>query len=140
MLNVDQGGTMGFYCGHHYAHTMKAQSRRLPYALKGCDAIFYSVFRHLGYDLGLRPILQWDQWLDEDMDGAIERAIEQANSTGSSQGSDTEDRNSSRGGVDFVEARNSSRVGVDLPELDINSDLEIDNRLEEDDNVSAESM
>lgn len=61
-----QGGTLGFYCAHHYAHTMQAQIRRLPYALKGCDAIFYSVFRHLGSAVQVRPVLKYDDYDDYD--------------------------------------------------------------------------
>lgn len=120
---------MGFYCGHHYAHTMKAQSRRLPYALKGCDAIFYSVFRHLGYDLDLRPILQWDYDLYEYLTNTMERAREKLEEE--AEESDMEGGISSRVELDFMEARNSSRVGVGLPEIDFNQDLE-------DDQVGAE--
>ena len=47
---------------------MKAQSKRLPYALKGCDAIFYSVFRYLDSAPDVRPMIDydysedWEQW------------------------------------------------------------------------------
>lgn len=56
---------MGFFCAHHYAHTIEAQSKRLPYALKGSDAIFYSVFRHLGCAIDVRPVIDYDHENEE---------------------------------------------------------------------------
>ena len=47
---------------------MEAQSKRLPYALKGRDAIFYSVFRHLGCAVDARPVLNMDAARKEEWD------------------------------------------------------------------------
>ena len=50
------GGTLGFYCRHEYNHTNVNGIVRLRSALKGVDAMFYSVFDHLGlvlHDRGL---------------------------------------------------------------------------------------
>lgn len=59
------GGTLGFYCRHAYAHANDDHSQRLPFALKGVDAIFYSVFHHLGLEADMHAIMDD---LDDDDD------------------------------------------------------------------------
>jgi hypothetical protein len=53
---------------HHYAHTIESYSRRLPYALKGSDAIFYSVVRHLGHSIEIRPVLSLASLFEDDQE------------------------------------------------------------------------
>ena len=54
---MPNGGMLGFYCQHGYAHTSLLNSHRLPYGLKGMDAIFYSIFFHVGLDVKVRPVM-----------------------------------------------------------------------------------
>lgn len=51
------GGTLGLCCHHAYAHNKPDYAERLPYALKGVDAIFYSVFNHLGLKVKIRAVI-----------------------------------------------------------------------------------
>ena len=97
---------MGFYCSHHYAHTMEAQSKRLPYALKGSDAIFYSVFRHLGCAIDVRPVIDYnydqekeEEWLQDTADLSDD------------------------GIPDWTEDKEPSRVGVGLPKLKVTNKM-----------------
>lgn len=55
---MTKGGVLGFYCQHAYAHTNDNHRNRLPYALKGIDAVFYSTFYHLGLDVEVRPVMK----------------------------------------------------------------------------------
>lgn len=52
------GGTLGLYCRHAYAHANDDHSERLPFALKGVDAIFYSVFHHLGLKVNIQAFME----------------------------------------------------------------------------------
>lgn len=54
---MPQGGVLGFHCAHAYAHTNDRSIRHLPFALKGVDVIVYTVFRSLGLDLKIKPVL-----------------------------------------------------------------------------------
>ncbi|KAL6720878.1 hypothetical protein ACLMJK_002803 [Lecanora helva] len=54
---LPRGGILGFYCRHAYAHSSNTHRNRLPYALKGLDAIFYSVFHRLGFNVRVKPII-----------------------------------------------------------------------------------
>ena len=66
-----QGGFLGFYCTHEYAHTKMNFIGRLPYALKGLDAVIFAVLlRGFGFEVFLRPILKTD-FDDEYEDGGI---------------------------------------------------------------------
>ncbi|KAM0802292.1 hypothetical protein BDR22DRAFT_844059 [Usnea florida] len=60
---MEEGGTLGLFCHHAYAHNKSDHIKRLPYALKGVDAIFYSVFDHLGLRVKIRAVMDD---LDED--------------------------------------------------------------------------
>lgn len=97
---------MGFYCAHHYAHTMKAQSKRLPYALKGSDAIFYSVFRQLGCAIDVRPAIDYN-WYKEGEEEQNRKMWER-----------DYDKNYGEDGY-WWEAEEPSRVGVGLPKLKV---------------------
>lgn len=59
------GGTLGFYCRHAYAHANDDHSKRLPFALKGVDAIFYSVFHHLGLRVNMRAVMDLEDYDNE---------------------------------------------------------------------------
>lgn len=67
-----EGGVLGFYCQHAYAHTNEILAERLPYALKGVDAIFYSVFYHMDLVVEVKPVLDFDaaryRWDDTSAD------------------------------------------------------------------------
>ncbi|MCJ1385112.1 hypothetical protein MMC17_008231 [Xylographa soralifera] len=55
----DIGGVLGYYCEHRYAHTSKDIRSRLPYALKGRDALIYAVFQQgFGNRVHFRPVLE----------------------------------------------------------------------------------
>ena len=51
-------GILGYFCTHVYAHTNDYQSRKLPFALKGADALIWSVFRSLGLGVNIRPVME----------------------------------------------------------------------------------
>ena len=63
-----KGGTLGFYCQHVYAHTnrlsLECGPYNLvgldPYALKGVDAVFYSIFHYMGMEVKLLPVPKGD--------------------------------------------------------------------------------
>jgi hypothetical protein len=59
--DVLQGGTLGFHCTHAYAHTTSHNVVRLPFALKGVDVVIYTVFRSLGLQVRIRPVLEEDR-------------------------------------------------------------------------------
>ena len=52
------GGTLGFDCRHAYAHANDYHKKRLPYALKGVDAIFYTVFAHLDLKVNIQAVME----------------------------------------------------------------------------------
>lgn len=52
------GGTLGFYCRYAYAHASYDHPERLPYALKGVDAIFYAVFHDLDLEVNVQAVLE----------------------------------------------------------------------------------
>ena len=52
------GGTLGFYCRHAYNHANENHNKRLPMALKGVDAMFYSVFHRLGLQVDLHAVME----------------------------------------------------------------------------------
>lgn len=54
----DKGGRLVFYCQHVYAHTNEDHRKRLLYALKGVDAIFYSIFYHMGLKVKVQPVIK----------------------------------------------------------------------------------
>ena len=55
---MTKGCRLGFYCQHAYAHTDQNHGVRLPYALKGIDAIFYSIFCHMGLEVKVQPVMK----------------------------------------------------------------------------------
>ena len=53
-----QGGYLGFYCTHKYAHTSGCSTDHIHYALKGLDAVIFAIFHGgLGLKVSLRPVL-----------------------------------------------------------------------------------
>ncbi|KAL8364539.1 hypothetical protein RB595_003697 [Gaeumannomyces hyphopodioides] len=61
------GGLLGIYCTHSYAHSSEAGIEALPYVLKGADMAVYAVFRAHGLKVRLRPVLPRMRY-DEDHD------------------------------------------------------------------------
>jgi hypothetical protein len=73
--STHKGGTMGFYCSHTYAHNRAKTESLMPYALKGVDATLFSVFRALGMNVTVRPILgteAWDEYYENTYEGEDE--------------------------------------------------------------------
>ncbi|PYH85821.1 hypothetical protein BO82DRAFT_326637 [Aspergillus uvarum CBS 121591] len=65
---MEQGGVLGMFCFHAYAHTSNDAHVRLPRALKGADLVVYSVLKSLGAEVSVLPVLGdddravWDDW------------------------------------------------------------------------------
>ncbi|KAL3426933.1 oxidoreductase [Phlyctema vagabunda] len=59
------GGILGYYCQHRYAHNDEAANVGLAYALRGVDAVFSSIFRSLGYQIDILPMLCGDPQVDD---------------------------------------------------------------------------
>ena len=53
-----QGGILGFFCHHQYAHSQKSGRKSIPGAFKGVDLAIFSVFHALGLKVGVHPIIQ----------------------------------------------------------------------------------
>ncbi|KAL8948013.1 MAG: hypothetical protein Q9222_005764 [Ikaeria aurantiellina] len=52
-----QGGIIGFFCHHAYAHSTESGRKMLPGGLKGIDLAVYSVFHGQGLKTNVQPIL-----------------------------------------------------------------------------------
>ncbi|KAL2865967.1 2OG-Fe(II) oxygenase [Aspergillus lucknowensis] len=55
---MKEGGVLGFFCSHAYAHSSKLAHAQLPRGLKGADLVLYSVLKSLGVDVDILPILE----------------------------------------------------------------------------------
>ena len=51
------GGLLGIWCSHAYAHSHSQSIHNLPSSLKGVDMAMYEIFRALGLQVTVRPIL-----------------------------------------------------------------------------------
>lgn len=80
---------------------MEAQSKKLPYALKGSDAIFYTVFRHLGCAIDVRPVIDYDYATEEEEEDNLRPWRRYPHSQS----------------LPLKEGKPPSRIGVGLPEL-----------------------
>ncbi|KAF2825289.1 hypothetical protein CC86DRAFT_41658 [Ophiobolus disseminans] len=71
---MPQGGNLGIYCQHAYAHADYEAAKELPGTLKGSDMAVYDVFRALGLRVKVYAILAGDNndgyedYEDEDED------------------------------------------------------------------------
>jgi hypothetical protein len=74
---MPEGGTLGFYCTHQYAHATSTKAecnhqfgdtadfeQLMPYALKGVDAMLFQTFASLGVNVTVKPVI--DSELFED--------------------------------------------------------------------------
>ncbi|KAI4172993.1 MAG: hypothetical protein LQ348_006656 [Seirophora lacunosa] len=52
------GGLIGFFCHHQYAHAHGSGRKSLPHAFKGVDLAVYSVFHSLRLKAGVHPIIK----------------------------------------------------------------------------------
>lgn len=52
-----KGGLLGIWCSHAYAHSHSSSIHNLPGSLKGVDMAMYEIFRALGLQVTIRPIL-----------------------------------------------------------------------------------
>ncbi|KAL1967105.1 hypothetical protein VTN77DRAFT_3629 [Rasamsonia byssochlamydoides] len=55
---MKEGGVLGMFCSHAYAHTSDLVTESLPRALKGSDLVLYSVFKSLGYEVDILPVME----------------------------------------------------------------------------------
>jgi hypothetical protein len=63
------GGILGIYCTHAYAHSTQSGGKALPAVLKGTDMAVYAVFRAHGLKVCVRPVVGRTSWYaDEDYD------------------------------------------------------------------------
>lgn len=51
---------LGFSCSHAYPQASEYDRSQLPEALKGADLVLYSIFRSLGIEVAILPILEKD--------------------------------------------------------------------------------
>jgi len=65
--NWSQGGIIGIYCTHVYAHTNEDAICLLPKALKGIDMAIHQVFQSLGMVVHLRPVITTPSEKDYDV-------------------------------------------------------------------------
>lgn len=54
------GGVLGIYCSHAYAHSSGFATRSLPRSLKGSDLVLYSIFKSLGIEVKVLPVIETD--------------------------------------------------------------------------------
>ncbi|KAI9372812.1 hypothetical protein BJX61DRAFT_533642 [Aspergillus egyptiacus] len=70
---MKDGGVLGIFCSHAYAHSSKLAKTQLPRALKGADLVLYAVFKSLGIDVEVLPVLENDGcYVARDTDLCIE--------------------------------------------------------------------
>ncbi|OQD86871.1 hypothetical protein PENSOL_c084G03942 [Penicillium solitum] len=70
---MKEGGAFGFYCSHAYPHTSDEAPMLLPRALKGADLVLYSVFKSLGIQINVVPVIMEDDYKgDEDEEDECE--------------------------------------------------------------------
>ncbi|KAK6814047.1 hypothetical protein RU639_010478 [Aspergillus parasiticus] len=58
---LPNGGVLGIYCAHAYAHTSKVADTNLSLTLKGSDLVLYSVLHALGATVSIQPVLEVDR-------------------------------------------------------------------------------
>ncbi|KAJ5926048.1 hypothetical protein N7516_007821 [Penicillium verrucosum] len=75
---MKEGGAFGFYCSHAYPHTSDEAPMLLPRALKGADLVLYSVFKSLGIQINVVPVIMEDDYKEEDYDDYEEDNSEQS--------------------------------------------------------------
>ncbi|KMU86422.1 hypothetical protein CIHG_04211 [Coccidioides immitis H538.4] len=54
---MDEGGILGIFCSHSYAHTSEEANLLLPRKLKGADMALYATLKSLGLWVRIMPIL-----------------------------------------------------------------------------------
>ncbi|KAK3902845.1 hypothetical protein C8A05DRAFT_33419 [Staphylotrichum tortipilum] len=57
---LPQGGILGMFCTHAYAHNIGSAAAALPGVLKGADMALYAVFRALGLRVDVRAVFSRD--------------------------------------------------------------------------------
>ncbi|KAE8146975.1 hypothetical protein BDV25DRAFT_42831 [Aspergillus avenaceus] len=55
---LDEGGVLGIFCSHAYPHTAKIAPAGFPACLKGSDLVLFSIFRSLGIETQVLPVLE----------------------------------------------------------------------------------
>ncbi|CAG8894967.1 unnamed protein product [Penicillium egyptiacum] len=59
---MEEGGALGFFCSHAYPHASDEAPVLLPRALKGADLVLYSVFKSLGLEIDILPVIFDDSY------------------------------------------------------------------------------
>ncbi|KAJ4319051.1 hypothetical protein N0V94_004103 [Neodidymelliopsis sp. IMI 364377] len=68
-LFFPDGGVLGKYCSHAYAHATNEGIRKLPAVLKGSDMVTYEIFQSLGIQVQVRPALDYrGHWRTQDIE------------------------------------------------------------------------
>ncbi|PQE32019.1 Oxoglutarate iron-dependent dioxygenase protein [Rutstroemia sp. NJR-2017a WRK4] len=91
---MPEGGKLGFYCTHQYAHSTATKGRAyrgshggftnrdtadiehlMPYALKGVDAMIFQTFASLGLNVSVKPVLDMliEEYWDDNADDVVDR-------------------------------------------------------------------
>ncbi|POS73066.1 hypothetical protein DHEL01_v208545 [Diaporthe helianthi] len=60
---MPQGGYLGFYCNHAYAHT-NTEAVILPDMLKGLDMIMWEAFGRLGLEASVKPVMDVEEFYE----------------------------------------------------------------------------
>jgi hypothetical protein len=55
-------GVLGFFCSNAYAHSSRPAAEGLPRRLKGSDLVLYSVFKALGIETSVLPVIERHGW------------------------------------------------------------------------------
>lgn len=61
-VTMDKGALLGFFCSHEYAHAHRSPSVRVPRSLKGVDMAIYAVFRALGLQVKIIPVMELEDF------------------------------------------------------------------------------
>ncbi|OJJ41693.1 hypothetical protein ASPWEDRAFT_179400 [Aspergillus wentii DTO 134E9] len=56
------GGALGIFCSHAYAHSSDTAATNLPRTLKGSDLVFYAVLKSIGIGVNVLPVMDMADW------------------------------------------------------------------------------
>ncbi|OQD67640.1 hypothetical protein PENPOL_c003G00358 [Penicillium polonicum] len=97
---MKEGGAFGFYCSHAYPHTSDEAPMLLPRALKGADLVLYSVFKSLGIQINVVPVVMEDDYKaeyeeDEEEEDDSEQSEKDQGASEEDQGASEKDQRAS---------------------------------------------
>ncbi|KAF2275872.1 uncharacterized protein EI97DRAFT_474463 [Westerdykella ornata] len=70
---MTEGGYLGIFCQHAYAHSTVEGVKSLPAVLKGADMAVYTIFKALDLPTSIRPFLYIDDWYHPTFDWRSQR-------------------------------------------------------------------